>query len=96
VAVAIDIVDEDHSLRLAMHRLAEDGGLRHRLGQAARQYWERTHTVPHMMTSYEQVLARAGGLPSPASSLPYGLRPDALETTRAMVSSVDRSACVFD
>ena len=35
VAVAIDILDEDHSLRLAMKRLAEDAELRQALGSAA-------------------------------------------------------------
>jgi hypothetical protein len=34
VAVAIDILDEDHSLRLAMRRLAQDASLRAVLGSA--------------------------------------------------------------
>ena len=38
VTVAIDVLDEDHSLRLAMLRLANDPDLRDRLGVAAREY----------------------------------------------------------
>jgi glycosyltransferase involved in cell wall biosynthesis len=48
VGVAIDILDEDHSLRLACYRLAVDHALRERLGRAAHTYWERTHTLGHM------------------------------------------------
>ena len=48
VGVAIDILDEDHSLRLACYRLAVDHALRERLGRAAHAYWEHTHTLGHM------------------------------------------------
>ncbi len=44
VCVAIDILDEDHSLRLAMRRLASDGSLREQLGRAAREWWGREHS----------------------------------------------------
>src|SRR5690606_8322021 len=43
-SVAIDILDEDHSLRLAMRRLAGDAGLRDTLGRAAASYWEMHHS----------------------------------------------------
>ena len=38
VTIAIDVLDEDHSLRLAMLRVANDPDLRDRLGVAAREY----------------------------------------------------------
>jgi glycosyltransferase involved in cell wall biosynthesis len=44
VAVGIDVLDEDHSLRLALPRLARDAGLRQRLGAAARGYWQSTRS----------------------------------------------------
>lgn len=73
VAVAIDILDEDHSLRLAMRRLATDAPLRERLGKAARQYWEREHAMPRMIEDYQRVLAAAAARPAPAVVLPEHL-----------------------
>ena len=59
ICVAIDILDEDHSLRLAMRRLAVDADLRARLGRTAREYWAREHTVDRMAEDYERVIAEA-------------------------------------
>ena len=59
VAIAIDIVDEDHSLRLAMRRLALDPALRASLGRAARTYWEREHSLDAMTDDYEKLLRLA-------------------------------------
>ncbi|HEX5216361.1 MAG TPA: glycosyltransferase family 4 protein [Vicinamibacterales bacterium] len=76
IAVAIDILDEDHSLRRAMVRLATDASLRRALGAAGREYWEATHTVERMVADYERVLARAAATPAPDAALPATLRPD--------------------
>jgi glycosyltransferase involved in cell wall biosynthesis len=76
VAVGIDILDEDHSLRLALRRLGSDADLRHRLGAAARAYWESNHTVPRMVSDYERAIARALRLSPPVVELPDHLRPD--------------------
>jgi glycosyltransferase involved in cell wall biosynthesis len=65
VAVSIDILDEDHSLELAMRRLALDAPLRERLGRAARRYWEATATLPLMLDDYTRVLANAAARPTP-------------------------------
>ena len=59
VTVAIDVLDEDHSLRLAMLRLANDPDLRDRLGVAAREYWRREHSSRNMLDDYRRVIARA-------------------------------------
>jgi glycosyltransferase involved in cell wall biosynthesis len=59
VTVAIDIVDEDHSLRLAMRRLAQDPALRTSLGRAARDYWQREHSLEGMTDDYERVMREA-------------------------------------
>jgi glycosyltransferase involved in cell wall biosynthesis len=65
VCVAVDILDEDHSLRLALRRLATDADLRALLGRAAREYWTREHSVEVMADDYEGVmrvaLAREAG-----------------------------------
>jgi glycosyltransferase involved in cell wall biosynthesis len=94
VAIAVDIVDEDHSLRLAMRRLATDGGLRVRLGRAGQEYWQREHTMAAATDDYERVIATAisAGPPSPASRAPAGQRgpehfaPAGDETLRALLA----------
>ncbi len=73
VTVAIDILDENHSLRLAMRRLATDGELRASLGAAGRRYWEREHSMPRMLEDYERILADAAGRPAPRVTLPEHL-----------------------
>jgi glycosyltransferase involved in cell wall biosynthesis len=73
VCVAIDILDEQHSLRLAMRRLATDPELRATLGAAGRRYWEREHSMPQMLEDYERILADAAGRPAPHITLPHHL-----------------------
>jgi glycosyltransferase involved in cell wall biosynthesis len=95
VAVAIDILDEDHSLRLAMARLAADADLRRSLGTAARAYWEREHTVERMVEDYERVMRRAVTLTAPAGPRPSHLRPDPLARTRKLALSIDPGFNLF-
>jgi len=59
ICVAIDILDEVHSLKLAMRRLATDASLREALGEAGREYWTREHSVTGMVEDYRRVIARA-------------------------------------
>ena len=59
VAVAIDILDEAHSLRLAMRRLATDAALRAELGAAAAAHWQREHSLERMVGDYRRAIARA-------------------------------------
>ena len=74
VAVAIDILDEEHSLRLAMRRLAADDDFRRSLGEAARRHWQAEHSFEAMVADYERVMARAGRRPAPSPALPPHLR----------------------
>ncbi|MGB2716200.1 MAG: glycosyltransferase family 4 protein [Vicinamibacterales bacterium] len=73
VAVAIDILDEDHSLRLAMRRLAEDDTLRRSLGDAAQRYWLREHSPEAMRDDYERLMAVAREKDAPKPALPMHL-----------------------
>ena len=73
VAVAIDILDEDHSLRLAMRRLAEDEALRRSLGHAAQKYWLRNHSPEAMRDDYERVMTAAREKVAPKPALPMHL-----------------------
>jgi len=89
VAVAIDILDEAHSLRLAMRRLAADRPLREMLGRNARRFWEREHTVERMTGDYERVMAQALQQPIPVADLPAHLRPDPAMFARQVVQPFD-------
>lgn len=76
VAVAVDILDEDHSLRLAMRRLARDRALRDSLGRAARSYWTREHSHAAMFADYRRIVPLAAAAEAPRLPLPLHLRDD--------------------
>lgn len=90
VAIAIDIVDEDHSLRLAMRRLATDADLRAGLGRAGRDYWQRHHTVDVMADDYERVMheghARNARAAAGNAAIPAHWRPSGDDTLRALLA----------
>ncbi|MEO6223003.1 MAG: glycosyltransferase [Vicinamibacterales bacterium] len=88
IAVGIDILDEEHSLRLALRQLGSDGDLRVRLGAAARTYWESNHTVAAMAAGYQGAITRAQELPLPVVDLPAHLRPDPLGHTREVIGDL--------
>lgn len=85
VTIAIDIVDEDHSLRLAMRRLASDADLRGRLGRAAAMHWDEAHSTEGMIADYNSVITRAMTLPVPVVDLPAHLRDDGSTTLHALL-----------
>jgi hypothetical protein len=74
MCVAIDILDEDHSLRLAMRRLASDASLRAALGRAAREWWAREHSVDVMVDDYVRAMRRAIDVGPPRAELPAHAR----------------------
>ena len=90
IAVRIDVMDEINMLRAALRRLAEDGALRSRLGEAARRYWREQATVDVMARDYEDALALATALPVPThpSDWPAHLVADGAEKARAIAASI--------
>jgi len=84
VCVSIDILDEDHSLRLAMRRLAMDAELRTRLGQAAREWWQREHSVDVMVDDYLRAMDMATKKTPAPVELPRHLRDDGTARLRAL------------
>jgi glycosyltransferase involved in cell wall biosynthesis len=71
VAVAIDLMDEDRALVLAMRRLADDERLRNDLAREGKRYWQSRHTMEAMARAYERVMQVAASRPAPqASDLP--------------------------
>jgi glycosyltransferase involved in cell wall biosynthesis len=75
VCVAIDILDEDHSLRLAMRRLGQDGALREQLGRAGQEWWAREHSLDVMVEDYERVIAAAIARPAEVPAVDDGAPP---------------------
>ena len=92
VTVAIDILDEAHSLGLALGRLATDSALRDRLGRAARRYWERTHTFARMRDEYLAVIDRAANRSRTVSHPPV-LEYDPLSQARALTAGFGDLSC---
>jgi glycosyltransferase involved in cell wall biosynthesis len=87
IAVAIDILDEDHSLGLAMRRLALDAGLRAELGAAARRHWAAHHTVAQMADDYERAIQAAAAAPrQPARRLPAHVTADGTALLRRLAA----------
>ena len=92
VAVGVDVMDEDHSLRLALQRLAVDAALRARLGHAAHAYWRAHHAPERMVEDYARAIAHAATLRAPDVVLPAHLRPDPLAHARALVAPIGEPA----
>jgi glycosyltransferase involved in cell wall biosynthesis len=76
VTVAVDIMDEEHSLRLAMRRLGTDPQLRASLGEAARRYWTAHHSPAGMVEDYQRAIVRAAQTAPGRAALPAHLVDD--------------------
>jgi glycosyltransferase involved in cell wall biosynthesis len=89
VCLSIDILDEDHSLRLAMRRLATDAHLRSSLGSSARRLWTARFRLDQMVSRYRHVIERADAseLPGPSAraNLPKHFLVDGTEHTRDLL-----------
>jgi glycosyltransferase involved in cell wall biosynthesis len=86
ICVSIDILDEEHSLRLAMRRLGTDAGLRAELGRAATEWWQREHSIAAMADDYERVMCEAGSPKAEpnGAALPAHLRDEGSEGRELM------------
>lgn len=100
VTIAIDILDEDHSLALALDRLANDAHLRASLGTAARAYFEANHTFAHMAEDYRRVIeqVRTQGQPDRAvcAAWPAHLQQGWTARARALLAEVGVSVDFLD
>jgi len=95
VTIAIDVLDEDHSLRLAMRRVSTDRLLRERLGMAARTYWEQEHSVSRMVSDYLAVMNRAIEGPEPATPLPPLIVPRPTDHARTLLAPFGERVCAL-
>src|SRR6266542_3312943 len=89
VTIAVDILDEDHCLRLAMRRLATDAALRASLGASARAYWDREHSMPRMLEDYRRLIAEAAAVPAPTPVLPPHVFNNGDATLGALLAPFD-------
>lgn len=92
--VAIDILDEDHSLTLALRRLIVDTPLRHVVGEAGRQLWRDRFTLDRMAQGYDEALRATCGarrVPARRSGLPAHLSPDGTELLRRILGTMNVS-----
>lgn len=87
VCISIDVLDEDHSLTLAMRRLAHDAALGAQLGARARAWWQAHHTIEHMADAYRRVIAAAIQRPVPNPALPPHMLADGTEKAMDLVSA---------
>ncbi len=92
VGVSIDILDEDHSLKLAIRRLATDEKLRTTLGINARALWAERFHLEGMAAGYERAIDHA--LKTPAAGvggrerLPLHLRSSGTEHAESLVREI--------
>ena len=88
IVVSIDPRDEEHSLALALRRLASDTELRTSLGSAARE-WSRQHaTLEHAVRAWRSILAEAvTATPAPRpQDWPRHLTADGTERAREVLA----------
>lgn len=88
VAISIDMLDEAHSLQLALERLVVDGGMRQRLGKAAYEWWRAHHQLETMADAYATAIAAAIAAPVPSPALPPHLVDDGASQLHALTRSL--------
>jgi hypothetical protein len=89
VCVSIDILDEEHSLQLALERLITDIELRHTLGGAARDWWATHHQLKMMADGYDRVLRQAVHIDPPPVALPRHLVTDGSTRAKSIIAEFD-------
>lgn len=95
VCVAIDLLDEDHSLRLALRRLSRDADLRRTLGRAGRAWWDARHSPDAMLDDYRRAIAHAMALPVPEPSIPAHLLDSGTRTIDRLLAPFGLSNPLF-
>jgi glycosyltransferase involved in cell wall biosynthesis len=91
VGISIDILDEAHSLKLALRRLASDEKLRGMLGANARELWRVRFQLESMVAGYAGAIEDTIQTPvatAAATSLPQHLRSTGTEQAEALLQEV--------
>jgi glycosyltransferase involved in cell wall biosynthesis len=92
VGVSIDILDEGHSLKLAIRRLTTDNKLRVTLGSNARALWAERFRLEGMVAGYQSVMAQilqaAPERGDRLNTLPFHLRASGTEHAESLVREI--------
>ena len=92
IAVTLDPRDEEHSLMLAIRRLAADPSLRRGLARAGHEWWATHATPAHAAAAWTSVLAEARGLVPPrGAGWPAHLSWDGSELARRICDEIGSS-----
>jgi len=88
IVVSIDPRDEEHSLALALRRLATDAQLRESLGAAAHEWWRQHATLDHAVPTWRSILAEAITVTPPPrpSNWPRHLTANGTERARDLLA----------
>ena len=88
IVVSIDPRDEEHSLSLALRRLATDPALRDALGSAAHAWWRAHATFDRAIDAWRSILAEAVTVAPPPrpANWPRHLTADGTERARDLVA----------
>jgi hypothetical protein len=87
IAIAIDPRDEEHSLMLALRRLANDPSLRRDLATAAHAWWSARATVDHAVAAWQSIIDEAATMAPPhhPPGWPPHLTADGTERARELL-----------
>jgi hypothetical protein len=87
IVISIDPRDEEHSLSLALRRLATAPALRDALGSAAHAWWRRHATLDHAVQAWRSILTEAATVAPPPrpSNWPAHLTADGTERARELL-----------
>ena len=95
VVVSLDPRDEEHSLVVALHRLATEPALRNAIGAAGHAWWRNHATLVHAAHAWRSILEDAVHMPPPVlpANWPAHLTADGTERARALLGEFD---CTVD
>jgi hypothetical protein len=98
VAVSIDPRDEEHSLVLAIRRLAADPDLRAALAAAGFAWWSARAAPDRAAGTWADIIDEAVALPAPAipAGWPPHLRADGSDTARDILVHIGAGTDIFD
>lgn len=97
IVVSVDPRDEEHSLVLALGRLAAEPSLRATLGEAAHAWWRSHATAAHAAEAWDAALAEAVTLnaPAPPADWPPHLTHDGTARARAILAECGATTDLF-
>lgn len=97
IVVSLDPRDEEHSLVLALRRLAAEPALRVALGETARAWWQSHATAAHAAAAWDAALADAVTLAPPPrpADWPVHLMRDGTGRARAILGECGATTDLF-